>query len=206
MVIERQFVAGELLLQQDALGDAMHLITSGSVRVIRMSLTGRERVMGDIYAPGVAGETAVLDNGERSATILALEDTTTLLLYREHFEQILRRHPQVLWNLSRILARRVTLLNDELIALGLNTEAGLAHVLTHLYRQRLEAGVTQPEILLLGAQDIQNRLSTSRETVSRIMRKLEKQGLVKFMGGTVELLAPAALEKVMLAAVLDDRE
>jgi CRP-like cAMP-binding protein len=197
-VVERQFRSGELLLQQDVPGDALLLLTRGSVRVIRMSVSGRERVMGDIYAPGVVGETAVLEGGERSATVRALEDVTVLMLYRDHFEQILRRHPRVLWNLSRLLARRVTLLNDELIALGQNTETALAHVLSSLYTQRVGAGLAQPQILPLGTQDIMNRISASRETVARVMRRLEQQGLVRTVGGTIHLLDPQRLGRLAL--------
>lgn len=197
-VVERQFRSGELLLQQDVPGDALLLLTRGSVRVSRMSVSGRERVMGDIYAPGVVGETAVLEGGERSATVRALEDVTALMLYREHFEQILRRHPRVLWNLSRLLARRVTLLNDELIALGQNTEAALAHVLGSLYTQRAAAGVPQPELLPLGTQDVMSRISASRETVARVMRRLEQQGLVRVVGGQIHLLDPQRLGRLAL--------
>ncbi|MFC4639367.1 Crp/Fnr family transcriptional regulator [Deinococcus hohokamensis] len=195
VVTPRHFPAGETILEQDAQGEALYLLVKGAVRVSRVSLGSRERVMGDVYAPGVIGETAVLAaDGERSATVMALTDVSTLMLYRDHFTQILRRHPLVLWNLSAMLAQRVTYLNDELIAFGLNTEAALAHVFTHLHRQRVQAGVPQPETLPLGTQDIMQRISASRETVSRVMRKMERQGLVKVTAQGVLLLDVQALE------------
>ena len=199
VVTPRNFQAGDTVLEQDAQGEALYLLTQGAVRVSRVSLGSRERVMGDVYAPGVIGETAVLAAaGERSATVMALTDVSTLMLYRDHFSQILRRHPLVLWNLSAMLAQRITFLNDELIAFGLNTEAALAHVFTHLHRQRVQAGVPQPEVLPLGTQDIMQRISASRETVSRVMRKMERQGLLKVRGQTVELLDVQALEQSSL--------
>lgn len=185
---ERHFRAGQVILEQDAEGEALHLITRGVVRVSRVSLGSRERVMGDVYAPAVVGETAVLGGGERSATVRALSDVTTLMLYRTHFQQILRRHPDVLWNLSAMLVQRVTFLNDELIAFGLNTEAALSHVFTNLYQQRVRAGVPNPEVLPLSTQDIMARISSSRETVSRVMRRLQQAGLVKSNGQQVILL------------------
>ncbi|MFC4425346.1 Crp/Fnr family transcriptional regulator [Deinococcus navajonensis] len=199
VVTPRHFQAGDTILEQDAQGEALYLLVSGAVRVSRVSLGSRERVMGDVYAPGVVGETAVLAaDGERSATVTALTDVSTLMLYRDHFTQILRRHPLVLWNLSALLAQRVTYLNDELIAFGLNTEAALAHVFTHLHRQRVQAGVARPELLPLGTQDIMQRISASRETVSRVMRKMERQGLVKVTGQGVALLDVQGLENSSL--------
>ncbi|UBV43571.1 Crp/Fnr family transcriptional regulator [Deinococcus taeanensis] len=195
---ERQYRAGQAILEQDAEGEALHLITRGVVRVSRVSLGSRERVMGDLYAPAVVGETAVLGGGERSATVRALTDVTTLMLYRTHFKQILRRHPDVLWNLSAMLVRRVTFLNDELIAFGLNTEAALSHVFTNLYRQRVRAGVPTPEVLPLGTQDIMQRISSSRETVSRVMRKLSEAQLLTYNGQQVTLLDVDGLMSITL--------
>ncbi|PTA69722.1 Crp/Fnr family transcriptional regulator [Deinococcus arcticus] len=198
VITERQYRPGQIILEQDAQGEALHILTRGVVRVSRISLGSRERVMGDVYAPGVIGETAVLGGGERSATVVAQTDVTTLMLYRTHFRQILRRHPDVLWNLSVMLVRRVTHLNDELIAFGLNTEAALSHVFTNLYRQRVQAGAAQPQVLPMSTQDIMSRISSSRETVSRVMRKLEQQGLLKSTGQSVTLLDPEGLENVTL--------
>ena len=198
VITERRYHAGQVILEQDAEGEALHLITSGVVRVSRISLGSRERVMGDVYAPGVIGETAVLGGGERSATVRAQTEVTTLMLYRTHFRQILRRHPQVLWNLSALLVRRVTFLNDELIAFGLNTEAALSHVFLSLYQQRLAAGVPNPEVLPLSTQDIMARISSSRETVSRVMRKLDAARLLTYTSTQVTLIDPDALEHITL--------
>ncbi|GHF57275.1 CRP-like cAMP-binding protein [Deinococcus metalli] len=199
IVTERHLSSGEVLISQDDRGEALHLLTEGVVRISRVSLGSRERVMGDVYAPGVLGETAVLSlSSERSATVTALTPVTTLMLYRDHFEQLLRRYPRMLWNLSRLLAERVTFLNDELIAFGMNTEAALSHVFTNLYRQRVQAGVPRPEVLPLSTQDIMLRISSSRETVSRVMRKLEKQNLVRMGAHGVTLLDPDGLDRIPL--------
>ena len=198
VITERRYYPGQVILEQDAEGEALHLITGGVVRVSRISLGSRERVLGDVYAPGVIGETAVLGGGERSATVRAQTDVTTLMLYRSHFKQILKRHPQVLWNLSSMLVQRVTFLNDELIAFGLNTESALSHVFTSLYRQRVQAGVPDPQVLPLSTQDIMARISSSRETVSRVMRKLETAGLLTYTSAQVTLIDPDGLENIAL--------
>ncbi|MFC6591032.1 Crp/Fnr family transcriptional regulator [Deinococcus lacus] len=198
VVIERRYAAGEVLIEQDQPGEALYLIVEGVVRVSRVSLGSRERVMGDVYAPGVVGETAVLAQSERSATITALEPTRALLLYRDHFSAILRRHPGLLWNLARSLADRITALNDELIAFGHNTEAALAHVAVQQYHQRAAAGLERPEYLPLGTVDLMQRLSSSRETVARVVRKLEKQGYLHATPSHIELLDVAGLETLGL--------
>lgn len=204
VVIERQFAPGAFLLEQDVQGDTLHLIMQGSVRVTRTSVAGRERILGDIYAPSVVGETAVLDHGERSASVQAMTEVTTLMLHREHFEQLLQRHPRLLWNLTVMLAGRVTSLNDELIALGQNTQVGLAHVFAGMYRQRLAAGVPDATLLPLSTSDVMSRVSASRETVTRVLRRMEQQGLLKMTSAGVRVLEPQGLEDLSLEG--DDAE
>lgn len=198
IVTRRHFSEGDTVLEQQASGEALHLLVSGSVRVSRVGPGSHERVMGDVYAPGVIGETAVLGGGERSATVLALDEVETLMLYRSHFEQLLSRHPKILWNLSAMLVARVTQLNDELIAFGLNTEAALSHILSGQYRQRLAAGVPNPATLPLSTADIMSRVSASRETVMRVLKKLERQGFLVTTPHCVTLLDPQGIEDVIL--------
>lgn len=200
VVIVRQFRAGELLLEQDVPGDTLHLLTRGSVRVTRASPTGRERILGDIYAPGVVGETAVLDQGERSASVRALEEVHSLMLHRQHFEQLLQRHPRMLWSLTVMLAQRITMLNDELIVLGQTTETALAHVFSRMYAQRLGAGVPNPHLLPLSTAEVMSRVGASRETVTRVLRRMEQQGLLRNGSGGIQLLDTSALEELALNA------
>lgn len=197
VMIEQKFEAGQTIVEQNLDGDTLHILTKGSVRVIRTSQTGRERMMGDLYAPAVIGETAVLHAGHRSATVIALETVHALLLHRQHFEQLLQRQPQILWNLATMLSKRVTFLNDELIALGHTTEAAIIYVLLGIYEQRLHAKCPQPAMLPLNTTDLMNRVSASRETVTRVTRRLEAHQLLRVKSRQIELLNPEGLIALM---------
>ncbi|WP_045233835.1 Crp/Fnr family transcriptional regulator [Deinococcus pimensis] len=196
-VIERHFHPGDVLVSQEAQGEALFLVTAGRARVTRVSLGGRERVLGFLYAPAVFGEISVLSRRGRSATVVADTEVSALMLHRAEFEQLLTRSPKVLWNLATILADRVASLNDELIALGISTEATMAHVFVNLYHQRGAAGEAQPDLLPLNQTDLMLRLSASRETVARVVRKLEKNGLVKHEQGGVRLRSVDGLERIV---------
>lgn len=193
------FQSGEVLIRQEAQGEALYLLQSGVVRVSRSSLGGRVRVLGDLYAPAVLGETAALGGSDRSATVTALEQVETLVIYSDHLERVMNRHPRVLWNLARLLAGRVTQLNDELIAAGISTEASMAQVLGHMYQHRLDAGVPQPGVLPISVTDLAQRLSSSRETSHRLLKRLQQQGLVKILPGAVEVLDREGLDILLYA-------
>ena len=191
---ELAYQCGEVLIRQDAHGEAVYLLLSGAARVSRTGPGGRVRVLGDLYAPAVLGETAVLAASQRSATVTALGEVRALVLYRDHLEQVMNRHPRVLWNLARLLATQVAQLHDELIAAGISTEASMTQVLLQMQTRRREAGIPQPEVLDLNPADLALRLSSSRETVHRLLRRLEGRRLVEVRPGTVRVLDPEGLE------------
>ena len=196
-VIERVYPAGEVLVSQEAQGEALYLIARGRARVTRVSAAGRDRLLGFLYAPSVFGDIAVLARRERHASVVADTEVAALMLHRDEFEQLLSRYPKVLWNLARILADRVAALNDELIALGISTEAAMAYVFVNLQRQREAAGESAPADLPFSQQDLMQRLSASRETVVRVLRKLEKEGVVRAENGAVRLLDLARLDALI---------
>ncbi|GGJ71543.1 Crp/Fnr family transcriptional regulator [Deinococcus aquiradiocola] len=195
--IELTYAPEDTIVRQDAPGEALYLLKSGVARVTRTSLGGRVRVLGDLYAPAVLGETAALGSSSRSATVTALEEVRAQVLYRDHLERVMSRHPRVLWNLARLLADRVTQLNDELIAAGISTEASMAQVLTQMYDRRVQAALPDPEVLPLTVTDLAQRLSSSRETAHRLLRRMQVRGLVGVQGGNVKVLDPEGLDNLL---------
>ena len=196
-VTEASYAQHDVIVSQEATGEALYFITQGVARVSRVGVGGRERILGFAYAPAVIGEASVLTSEERSATVTAETPVRALMLYRDHFRQVLTRHPQVLWNLAGILAARISHQNDELIAFGVSTEAACAYVLLGLYRQRLAAGAENPARIPLTQADLTLRLSTSRETVTRVLRRLEKEGYVKTETGAVRVADPDGLDALV---------
>ena len=193
---ELTYQGGEVLIRQDAHGEAVYLLLSGAARISRTGPGGRVRVLGDLYAPAVLGETAVLAASQRSATVTALGEVRALVIYRDHLEQVVNRHPRVLWNLARLLAAQVAQLHDELIAAGISTEANMIQVFLQMQIRRREAGISQPEVLDLNSNDLALRLSSSRETVHRLLRRLEGRRLVEVRPGTVRVLDPEGLDEL----------
>ena len=188
------YQCGEVLIRQDAHGEAIYLLLSGAARVSRAGLGGRVRMLGDLYAPAVLGETAVLAAPRRSATVTALGEVRALVIYRDQLERVMNRHPRVLWNLARLLAAQVAQLHDELLAAGISTEANMVQVLLQMQICRRKAGIPQPEVLDLNTTDLALRLSSSRETIHRLLRRLEGRRLVEVRPGTVRVLDPEGLE------------
>jgi small-conductance mechanosensitive channel/CRP-like cAMP-binding protein len=94
------YAAGEVLMRQNDPGDSFVIIAGGtvSVRVNDVEVaTLRDRCH--------FGEMSLLTGQPRSATVIALTDTETLIINRDCFESVLKANPGVAERLSRVLER-----------------------------------------------------------------------------------------------------
>jgi CRP/FNR family cyclic AMP-dependent transcriptional regulator len=99
---ERTFKEGSAVTSEGTGGAGFFVITEGNATV---SVGGEERATlgpGDYF-----GEIALIDEGMRSATILATTDLRCFGLTPWEFRPFVEEHPQVAWTLLQTLARRL---------------------------------------------------------------------------------------------------
>ena len=108
-VIEvRAFKSGARIVTQGERGQEYFLILSGSVKVLLEDYAlWTEQVLLELKAGQSFGESALLTDAKRSATVQAQEETTCAVLSRENFEKLMTRLPKVAVAVSRYLAQRL---------------------------------------------------------------------------------------------------
>ncbi len=195
----RQFPAGGAIFREGDPGEAVYLITQGRVKIARANLEGRERIFTILTPPELIGEIALVSSQSRTATAYCLDDIQTVALYREDLKVILDRFPTVLWNLANILAMRLADMNREAELLSFaSTQACVAYALQSLHlRGAFVQGNDGKPTLGFTHQDLANRTGNSRETITRVLRELEKEGIIRTRPGSITLLKPDDLENII---------
>lgn len=170
-------------------GDTMFMILEGRVKVTILGDDGREIILSVLGAGDFFGEMALLDNEPRSATAIAAEETELLLLHRNEFQGVLAQNTSISTALIRVLNQRLRRANHQISTLALLDVYGrVARVLLDMAREegrRLKDG----SIAFRRAthQEIANRIGTTRETVTRMLKDLERQGLIRIDGREIVL-------------------
>lgn len=103
---EAVYETGDAIVEQDKPGIGMHIIMSGSAKVIRKHEDGTERQIDILLPKQFCGELSLLDNEERSASVIATERTVCLGLRKYDFLDELREEPEIAIEMLRELARR----------------------------------------------------------------------------------------------------
>ena len=98
----QRFHEGAQIMQVGQPGRAMYVILDGSV-----SVRPRGRRAVTVGIGGFVGELALLDDGPRTATVVALEAVITLCVLRSAFRRLLRAEPTIAVAIAEELARRL---------------------------------------------------------------------------------------------------
>jgi CRP/FNR family cyclic AMP-dependent transcriptional regulator len=110
---------GQILIQEDTIGDWMMLVLSGTVDVTKRSARGEPSRLAVIKSGASVGEMSMLDCEPRYATCSALEEVEVGVLTRLAIEQLIREHPAVgaklLVKLTQILAQRLRNTSNQLV-------------------------------------------------------------------------------------------
>jgi CRP/FNR family cyclic AMP-dependent transcriptional regulator len=191
--IRRRYRRAEVLFHEGDLGDSVHLLATGRVAV-RTTTPDGDSVTYAVAGPGEAfGELALLSSDHRrTATVVALEDSETLVLRREQFERIRARHPGVDRMLVEILAARVRRLSAHLVeALYVPVDKRVVRRLLVLCRQY--GNGSAPVSLPLTQSELAEMAGATRPTVNKVLRTLEDAEVIALARGSVQVLDRGAL-------------
>ncbi|MGC9520265.1 MAG: Crp/Fnr family transcriptional regulator [Anaerolineae bacterium] len=182
--VRTQYEPDQIILLEGDPTTSMYVVETGWLKVIKTSLEGREQIL-RFLGPGEAfNAVAVFADLPSSATIIALEPTTAVVLERETLLRLLDRYPAVTKAIMRSLARRVVHLVSMVEDLSLRTvEARLARYLveqaeaTTIHRERW---TTQTEMA--------SRLGTVLDVLNRALHRLADEGLIRVERHQIQIL------------------
>jgi CRP-like cAMP-binding protein len=103
---EREYAADEEIISQGEVGIGFYVLVTGHAQAVR-TLPDGEKVVVNTFGPGdFFGELALLDDGLRTASVVATEPTTCLLLTRWDFLAVLRDDAETAIGVLQAVARR----------------------------------------------------------------------------------------------------
>ncbi len=116
------FGTGQEVCHQGDPGDAMYVILGGVADVLLETPSGQIRVA-ELKKNGFFGETAILCDAPRNATIKASESLLTLKISKDMFYRLVTEFPTMAIEMMRELAHRVDDTNKKLQAATANKAA-----------------------------------------------------------------------------------
>jgi CRP/FNR family transcriptional regulator, cyclic AMP receptor protein len=182
MVHLKRFPKGALILGQHERGQCMYLLVSGRVKIAIASADGRELVLNHLEAPAHFGEMSLVDAEPRSADVVAVTDVELIGLEAADLSEAIRLQPRLALSLIATLSRRLRQTIGRLEDMAFHDATHrIMRVVLNIATASLETRGA-PVIQGMTHYDIATLAGTSRETASRVISQLAREGVVTTHG------------------------
>ncbi|HEV7265479.1 MAG TPA: Crp/Fnr family transcriptional regulator [Falsiroseomonas sp.] len=188
----RALAVGELVVDTGDASAEVYFVTAGAVRVVLRSAGGQELILNDLGAGAFFGEIAAIDGISRSASVTALSRAQLCSVPGPAFLELVLHNPPAGLHLLRLLAARVRAKDQRTLeATALLARQRVVAELLRLSTGRLgrEPRISPPP----PQHELAARLGLRRETVSREVAKLAREGLLSVQRGALVLLRTESL-------------
>lgn len=192
------FKKGEVVFYKTDQGTDLYIVLSGRLKAILTDQGGGEIVLAIFDKGAFFGELSLLDGRGRSATISADMDSELAVLSKTDFLELVSRDPRIAVELMITLVERLRKA-DELIESLAFMEVGerLTRVLLDLDRVGKDRERGYIVVRRLTHKELASRIGSSREAVSKCMKLLTVNGLIKESEDCV-YIATDAIERLAL--------
>jgi CRP/FNR family transcriptional regulator len=181
--------------------NAIAAIRAGTVKTYVTDREGREQVLG-FFLPGELIGLNAISSSRYPCNAVALE---TVYLCRFSFPKmaiLAAKMPGVQEQLFRLMSEDIG--KASLLAGDFTAEERLAAFLLVISRRYADRGLSATQFrLTMSRTDIANYLRLAAETVSRILRRFQEQGLVRVERREIELIGVAQLHDIALNVLRD---
>lgn len=195
------FQIGDYLFRE---GDAFNAIAAVRAGVVKTSVFdghGREQVLG-FYLPGeVIGLNAIHTN-RYPCNAVALDTVTLCRFSFPQMATLASRLPGLQQHLFRLLSADIG--KAAALAGDFNADERMAAFIVSLSRRYAARGYSATRLHLpMPRADIANYLGLAAETVSRVLRRFQQDGLIEVERREMEILDPARLSALALSVLRD---
>jgi CRP/FNR family transcriptional regulator len=181
----KTFAEGEVILNENAYIKAIPIVTTGSIRVMRTDDDGREILLYYIKA----GESCImsflggLHQDTSKVRAIAEEETEILFIPIDKVNLLIKEFPEWLDYIFRLYHKRFEELLEVVNAIAFKK---LDERLLNFIKRKCE--ITKSETLYVTHEQLANELGTARVVVSRLLKQMEDEGLVKLGRNKISLV------------------
>ena len=192
--LRRSSRKGERIFSEGDEGTGFYVVVAGRVKISKVSAEGKEQIL-HFFGPGESfGEVSVFTGQGFPADAVAAAQTALLFFPRTSFIALIRNDPALALNMLAQLSQRLRQFAGLIEDLSLKeVPERLAKYLLYLSSRDGDAGTSELDV---SKGQLASLLGTIPETLSRILTKMNRQGLIRSRGAQITILDRAGLDAI----------
>lgn len=172
---DRSMVRGDVLFKEGDPANSLYIVIRGRIAIaIANPIDQRESVVALMEPGDLFGEMAMLDDGPRSAMARALEPSKVFAIPYDPVLAYFREQPELLWGVTRLLARRLRVMDDNL------ADSVFLDVTGRTAKRLLELSDGIDEFVLpVTQEELAGMVGASRERVNKAIASFIRLGWIE---------------------------
>jgi CRP/FNR family transcriptional regulator, cyclic AMP receptor protein len=178
--VVRSHSANQMILLENDWGSSVYFVLNGWLKIRTYNSDGKEVTLNIIGKGEIVGEMAALEQSPRSTDVLSLTAVTIANIPAADFVRLLKSEPLAGIKLAQLMGRRLRQINRRLRLRESNSSARVADTLLFLAEgQGIDINSDKgAEIPNFPHRELSSMSGLARETVTRVLAKLERDGLI----------------------------
>ncbi|MBS3809235.1 MAG: Crp/Fnr family transcriptional regulator [Desulfobacterales bacterium] len=194
ITVEKTVAAGELIFSEGDPGEGFYVIIEGMVKIYKLSTEGKEHIL-HMFGPGEPfGEVPVFSGKAFPASAEGVKKSRVLFFPRRAFRDLITQKPSVAMNMLAVLSLRLRHFTVQLENISLKEVP--ARLAGYLLLQAEEQKSSHTVTLNISKGHLASFLGTIPETLSRMLKKMNEQGLIETEGRLIRILDRQGLEEL----------
>lgn len=183
-IIVRSYKKNVIVFNENDESTSIYFVLSGSLKVYLDNENGKEVILNKISEGESFGELALFCDSPRTATVATITSSKLLIISKSAFVEFYTNNTKAAQNIIKILANGIRKITKDVESFALGSVQ--ERVLRALHDHAIDVG-GRSVVNNLTHREIANLVASSRETVTRALRDLKKEGLIQLNEGSIEI-------------------
>jgi CRP/FNR family cyclic AMP-dependent transcriptional regulator len=192
------FPAGSIVFLEGQAARGVYVLCQGKAKLTTTSADGKTMILKIAHPGEVLGLHATISGKAYELTVETLQPSQLTFIGREDFLRFIRQHGEVCLQAAQHLSRDCQAAYEVVRSIGLShsAPAKLAKLLLQWAAEAKPANGTVQLRVTLTHEEIAQLIGSSRETVTRALSALRRQGTLQLKGATLTIRNLAALQRL----------
>lgn len=190
----KRFFKDEVVFHKGDVGTDLYAVLSGVFRVVIIDDKGDEIILAYLKAGEIVGEMSMIDGLGRTGTLIADEESDIALIPRKAFNELMQKDFNVTLYLLETLTERLRKADELIESLAfLNVKERIIKYLldsTGDDKEPVDGYYTTKKYT---HQEISNLIGASRESVTKCLKILSLEGVIKLKQDCIMVKAPSMI-------------
>lgn len=196
----RNVLKHNVVFNEGARGDAAYILTEGKIEISGI-IEGHKKVFAILKPISIFGEMALfLDEGARTATAIALEDSKVIVVTKDDLQEYMRESPKVIASIITVLVSRLKSTTKKAMKVP-STGMGVVRMLD-LFASNNKMTIRYDSLI----KSLADTFVTTPERIEQYIHGLSDQGLLAVGRDEHDTRVVRLREKNLLHAVMKKKD